>query len=117
MPAIQITTKAEFDALLESHPYVTLVATTSKNALNRLVGPTFNKKADEYASIAGKYALARFNIDEVPGIAEELNADINRTPILINIRGGEVHESWMVHAPQMVQQFVDRFAAKATEGN
>ncbi|KAL4908250.1 hypothetical protein BDW74DRAFT_147133 [Aspergillus multicolor] len=116
MPAIQITTKAEFDALLESHPYVTLEATTSKHLLNKILDPTFNKKADEYASIADKYALARFNIDEIPELAEELRTRLYKTPMLIDFKDGQRREPQTVFAPQLVQQYVDRFAAKVTEG-
>lgn len=72
MAVVDIKTKDEFDSLVQSTPYVALQAHATWCGPCKAIAPVFSRHAASQ-SVPQKYTFARFDTDEVPDLAYELN--------------------------------------------
>ncbi len=72
MAVVDIKTKDEFDTLVQSTPYVALQAHATWCGPCKAIAPVFSRHAASQ-SVPQKYTFARFDTDEVPDLAYELN--------------------------------------------
>lgn len=71
MPVVQITSKAQFDTLIQSTPYVAVQASASWCGPCKAISPMFVKHSDALG-VENQYAFAKFDTDDVPDLAFEL---------------------------------------------
>jgi len=86
MSVKEITSKADFDALISSTPFVALETYGVWSAYCKAISPYFAKQADDFA-VPEKFVFARFDKEEVPDLANELV--ISSMPVFIFFENGE----------------------------
>lgn len=110
MPVIDITSKSQFDALIQSHPYVALQAHASWCGPCKAISPFFVKHSDAL-SIPDTYAFARFDTDDVPDLAFELG--IRTIPAFFFFENGDKASELGGTKPPVLKKIVEDIAEKA----
>ncbi|KAF4961043.1 hypothetical protein FSARC_10277 [Fusarium sarcochroum] len=105
----EITTKAQFDELIKSTPYVALQAHATWCGPCKAISPIFNKHADALKS--DKYVFAKFDTDDVPDLAFELG--IRSIPAFFFFENGDKTDNLAGAAPPKLKALVEDYAAKA----
>lgn len=114
MSAVQsITTKAQFDELIEKTPHVVLQATASWCGPCKAITPLYNKHADTL-SIPDRYAFARFDTDDVPDLAFELG--IRTIPAFFFFENGDKANTVAGANPPLLKKAVEEVGEKAKGG-
>ncbi|KAK2605870.1 hypothetical protein QQS21_003710 [Conoideocrella luteorostrata] len=70
MPVITITSKSQFDSLIKSTPFVALQASASWCGPCKAISPHFVKHSEK--GIDETFVFAKFDTDDVPDLASEL---------------------------------------------
>ncbi|KAF4341260.1 thioredoxin 1 [Fusarium beomiforme] len=109
---VEIKTKAQFDELVKSTPYVALQAHASWCGPCKAISPIFNKQAAEHKS--DKYAFAKFDTDEVPDLAFELG--IRSIPAFFFFENGDKDSDLLGAVPPKLTTAVKSYADKANGG-
>ncbi|KAM5354037.1 hypothetical protein ACJ41O_000687 [Fusarium nematophilum] len=104
-----IKTKAQFDELIKSTPYVVLQAHATWCGPCKAISPLFNKHADAL-SVPSKYAFARFDTDDVPDLAFELG--IRSVPAFFFFENGDKDETVNGAVPPALKKAVEARAEK-----
>lgn len=110
MSVVDIKTKAQFDELLKSSSLVSLQAHAEWCGPCKAISPFFEKHATA-AAIPDKYTFARFDIEEVPDLSQELG--IKSIPAFFFFENGTLEENIVGTKPADLKKAVDGFAAKA----
>ncbi|KAL7946972.1 thioredoxin M-type [Trichoderma barbatum] len=113
MAVIDIKTKAQFDELTKTTPFVALQAHATWCGPCKAISPMFNKHAETLA-IPEKYTFARFDTDEVPDLAFELG--IRSIPAFFVFENGEKSETLTGANPPALQKLTASIAEKAKAG-
>ncbi|KAI9159057.1 Thioredoxin [Paramyrothecium foliicola] len=69
---VDITSKAQFDELIEATPYVALQAHATWCGPCKAISPIFKKQAEKLVQHQPVYTFAKFDIDDVPELAADL---------------------------------------------
>ncbi|UKZ78941.1 hypothetical protein TrVFT333_006688 [Trichoderma virens FT-333] len=85
MSVIDITSKAQFDELIKTTPYIALQAHATWCGPCKAISPIFTKQSDALTN--DKFTFARFDTDEVPDLAFELG--IRSIPAFFIFENGE----------------------------
>jgi thioredoxin 1 len=109
----EITSKAEFDQLLKSNPYVFVQAHATWCGPCKAISPFFEKHADQY-QIPDKYAFVKFDTDEVPDLAQELG--IRSIPAFFMFENGDKVENLAGANPPALQKLAQTYSEKAAGG-
>jgi thioredoxin 1 len=110
MAVIDITTKAQFDELVKTTPYVALQAHATWCGPCKAISPIFSKQADNLA-IPDKYTFARFDTDDVSDLAMELG--IRSIPAFFFFENGDKVDSLTGANPPALQKLTQGIAEKA----
>lgn len=112
MAVVDIKTKDEFDSLVKSTPYVALQAHAPWCGPCKTIAPFFTRHAASQ-SVPQKYTFARFDTDEVPDLAYELN--IRSIPAFYFFEKGDRASKLDVAgtSPPALKKSVDECYAKA----
>ena len=111
-PVHNITSKAQFDELVKTTPYVALQAHASWCGPCKAISPIFNKQAVEHKS--DKFAFAKFDTDDVPDLAFELG--IRSIPAFFFFENGNKDSDLMGAVPPKLTAAIGGYAAKAKGG-
>ncbi|KAM0210845.1 hypothetical protein ACHAQI_005567 [Fusarium lateritium] len=95
MPTTVIQSKEEYDELLQSHKYAVVYASASWVGRCKAIDPYFDKHADEYDDVSEKIAFIKFDMEEVPGLAQELL--VRSVPTFFAFEDGELADRKFVH--------------------
>ncbi|KAF4450326.1 thioredoxin 1 [Fusarium austroafricanum] len=109
---VEIKTKAQFDELIKTTPYVALQAHASWCGPCKAISPIFQKQATEHKS--DKYAFAKFDTDDVPDLAFELG--IRSIPAFFFFANGDKDSDLLGAVPPKLKAAVEGYAAKANAG-
>ncbi|KAL7935796.1 thioredoxin M-type [Trichoderma chlorosporum] len=109
MAVIDIKTKAQFDELAKSTPYVALQAHATWCGPCKAISPLFSKHADNLSS--DKFTFARFDTDEVPDLAFELG--IRSIPAFFIFENGDKADTLTGANPPALQKLTAEIAEKA----
>lgn len=112
MTITELKTKKDYLKLLQDNPYVAIQASATWCGPCKAISPIFAKHAGEHAS-PSKYAFAKFDIDEVPDVANELG--IRSVPAFFFFKDGDLDESVTGANVPAVKKNVEAYAAKAKE--
>ncbi|PNY24670.1 Thioredoxin [Tolypocladium capitatum] len=110
MSVVDITSKAQFDALIKENPYVAVQAHATWCGPCKAISPMFKKHA-ETLSVRDAYAFARFDTDEVPDLASELG--IRSIPAFFFFENGDKAASVTGANPSALKASVEQFSEKA----
>ncbi|POR38591.1 Thioredoxin [Tolypocladium paradoxum] len=110
MSVIDITSKAQFDALIKENPYVAVQAHATWCGPCKAISPMFQKHA-ETLSVPNTYAFARFDTDEVPDLAFELG--IRSIPAFFFFENGDKAASLSGANPPALKKSVEEIFEKA----
>ncbi|KAG5933396.1 hypothetical protein E4U53_001008 [Claviceps sorghi] len=114
MPVITLTSKAEFDALLKSTPFVAVQASASWCGPCKAISPIFERHSDALA-VENTYAFAKFDTDNVPDLAFELG--VRSLPTFVFFENGNKTEGTLTGAnPPVLEKRVHELADKAKSG-
>merc|ERR1712054_420751 len=91
MSVQDITSKAEFDALLKASPYVALQATATWCGPCKAISPIYNKLAESNKDAAANAKFVRFDIDADSDLTQELG--IRSVPAFFFFENGEKADS------------------------
>ncbi|KAM0342958.1 hypothetical protein ACHAPU_008988 [Fusarium lateritium] len=106
---IEITTKAQFDELVKTTPYVALQAHAVWCGPCKAISPIFNKQA--IANKSEKFAFAKFDTDEVPDLAHELG--IRSIPAFFFFEDGDKASDLLGAVPPKLTAAIKGYADKA----
>jgi thioredoxin 1 len=112
MSVVEITTKAQFDELVKTTPYVALQAHATWCGPCKAISPFFAKHATA-ASVPGALAFAKFDTDDVPDLAFELG--IRSIPAFFFFESGEKATDLAGANPAALKKLVDTYADKAKD--
>lgn len=109
MSVTDITSKAQFDELIKSTPYVAVQAHATWCGPCKAIAPFFNK----FAGTLGqeKYKFVRFDTDEVPDLSFELN--IRSIPAFFFFENGDKVNDMVGPKPPVLQKALEDLSAKA----
>jgi thioredoxin 1 len=111
MPVINITSKSEFDELINKTPYVAVQASASWCGPCKAISPMFVKHSDALG-IENTYAFAKFDTDDVPDLAFELG--VRSLPTFYFFENGDKTDSNVTGAnPPALKKTVEEVSAKA----
>lgn len=110
MSVTEITSKAQFDELIQSTPYVAIQAHATWCGPCKAISPFFAKLAGEQAA-QGSYALVKFDTDDVPDLAMELG--IRSIPAFFFFENGEKVDSLAGANPPALTKLVNTYGEKA----
>jgi len=110
MAVIDIKSKAQFDELTKSTPFVALQAHATWCGPCKAISPMFTKHAETLA-IPNKYTFARFDMDEVPDLAFELG--IRSVPAFFIFENGDKTGSLTGANPPALRKLAENVAKKA----
>ena len=110
----EISTKAQFDELLKTHPYVFLQAHATWCGPCKAISPFFEKHAAEWDSVKDKYAFVKFDTDDVPDLAQELG--IRSIPAFFMFENGEKIDNLAGANPPALKKLADTYGEKAKSG-
>ncbi|PHH61599.1 hypothetical protein CDD81_8114 [Ophiocordyceps australis] len=102
-----IKTKTQFENLIKDNPYVALQAHATWCGPCKAISPIFQKHADSFKTLV----FARFDTDEVPDLAHELN--IRSIPAFFFFENGEKTSNVAGATPPSLEKAVKDLAAKA----
>jgi len=114
MSVIDITSKTQFDELIKKHPHVAIQAHATWCGPCRAISPIFTKHATEKLAPEGaadKLAFARFDTDEVPDLAFEL--DIRSIPAFFFFNNGDKADSLAGANPPALKARIDKMSEEA----
>jgi thioredoxin 1 len=110
MSVKEISSMAEFRTLVSSTTFVALEAYATWVGPCRIMGPLFKKHADDLA-IPGKYVFARFDVDLVSEIAQEVG--VRAMPTFIFFDNGEKVKDLVGASPPALQAAVGELSSQA----
>ncbi|KAH6603652.1 thioredoxin 1 [Trichoderma cornu-damae] len=113
MAVLEIKTKAQFDELTRTTPYVALQAHATWCGPCKAISPIFAKQSEALA-VPEKYAFARFDTDEVPDLASELG--IRSIPAFFIFENGDKADTLTGANPPALQKLTASVADKANKG-
>lgn len=113
MTVTELSTKQEYLKLVQDNPYVAIQASATWCGPCKAISPIFAKHAGEHAA-PSKYAFAKFDIDQVPDLANELG--IRSVPAFFFFKDGDLDESITGANVPKVKKQVEAYAAQAKEG-
>lgn len=113
MSVVDIKTKAQFDELVKTTPYVAVQAHAVWCGPCKAISPFFNKFATSL-SLPQKYTFARFDTDEVPDLAFELN--IRSIPAFFFFENGDKTADLTGPKPPVLQKAMEELSTKAKAG-
>jgi thioredoxin 1 len=111
-PVTEITSKAQFDELVKTTPYVALQAHASWCGPCKAISPIFKKQAEKH--ISEKFAFAKFDTDDVPDLAFELG--IRSIPAFFFFENGDKASDLLGAVPPKLTAAIDGYAEKAKGG-
>ncbi|KAG9250724.1 thioredoxin-like protein [Emericellopsis atlantica] len=111
MSVQDITSKAEFDALLKTSPYVALQATATWCGPCKAISPIYNKLAESNKDAAAA-KFVRFDIDADSDLTQELG--IRSVPAFFFFENGEKVDSVVGANPPALQKAVGALVEKAS---
>ncbi|KAJ2970629.1 hypothetical protein NQ176_g8101 [Zarea fungicola] len=111
MSVVDIKTKAQFDELIKTTPYVAVQAhATWCGPLQGHLPPFFSKFATSLSQ-PEKYTFARFDTDDVPDLAFELN--IRSIPAFFFFEKGDKTGDLVGPKPPALQKAIEDLSTKA----
>jgi thioredoxin 1 len=110
MSVKEIPSKAEFNALIASTPFVALQAHASWCGPCKAIGPFFAKHASSLA-IPEKYVFAKFDTDIARDLAQELG--IRSIPAFFFFENGEKTDQLAGANPPALKKIVEDLSDKA----
>ncbi len=111
MPVITITSKAQFDDLVTSTPYVVLQASASWCGPCKAISPMFVRHSDALG-IENTYAFAKFDTDDVADLASELG--VRSLPTFYFFENGDKADAGVTGAnPPALKKRVEEVSEKA----
>ncbi|RGP79213.1 thioredoxin 1 [Fusarium longipes] len=111
-PVTEIKTKAQFDELVKTTPYVALQAHAAWCGPCKAISPIFKKQAEKHTS--EKFAFAKFDTDDVPDLAHELG--IRSIPAFFFFEDGDKAGDLVGAVPPKLIAALDGYADKAKGG-
>lgn len=114
MSVIDITSKADFDALVQKHSHVALQAHATWCGPCKAISPIFSKEAKtllESHAQKDKLAFARFDTDDVPDLAFELG--IRSIPAFFFFENGEKSDTVAGANPPALKTRIAKMAESA----
>ncbi|PHH75113.1 hypothetical protein CDD82_4590 [Ophiocordyceps australis] len=109
-PVTDIKSMTQFKSFINDNPYVALQAHATWCGPCKAISPIFEKHADALAR-PDTLAFARFDTDDVPDLAHELN--IRSIPAFFFFEKGEKTNNVAGAAPPALEKAVKELAAKA----
>ncbi|KAH7303286.1 thioredoxin-like protein [Stachybotrys elegans] len=109
MTVTEIKTRAEFDALISSTPYVALQASASWCGPCKAISPFYAKHASSLA-VPERVAFAKFDTDDIPDLAADLG--IRSIPAFFTFESGDKTDTLAGANPAALKKLVDGLAAK-----
>ncbi|KAL6850564.1 hypothetical protein ACO1O0_007688 [Amphichorda felina] len=116
MSVIEITSKAQFDELIKSHPYVALQAHATWCGPCKAISPIYTKNATEKLAPEGaadKLAFAKFDTDDVPDLAFELG--IRSIPAFFFFENQDKADSLTGANPTALKARIDKMSEAANK--
>ncbi|KAF7563640.1 hypothetical protein G7046_g444 [Stylonectria norvegica] len=110
MSVLTLTSRQQFQQLIDSTPYVAVQATASWCGPCKAITPFFNKHADAL-SAPEAYTFARFDTDDVPELAFELG--IRSIPAFFFFEKGDKSDDLAGANPPALKKIVEAYAEKA----
>lgn len=110
MSVTELKTKADFEKLISSTPYVAIQAHATWCGPCKAISPFFAKQAGAL-SVPDKVAFAKFDTDDVPDLAFELG--IRSIPAFFFFENGDKTGDLLGAKPPVLQKAVEELAAKA----
>jgi thioredoxin 1 len=111
MTVTEVKTRAEFDALIASTPYVALQASASWCGPCKAISPFYVKHAASLA-VPDRVAFAKFDTDDIPDLAQDLG--IRSIPAFFTFESGDKTDSLAGVNPAALKKLVDGLAEKNT---
>ncbi|KAG5665794.1 hypothetical protein KAF25_009919 [Fusarium avenaceum] len=108
----EIKTKAEFDELVKTTPYVALQAHAAWCGPCKAISPIFAKQAKENKS--EKFAFAKFDTDDVPDLAFELG--IRSIPAFFFFKDGDKDSDLLGAVPPKLTAAIKGYVEQAQGG-
>ncbi|KAF4449884.1 thioredoxin 1 [Fusarium albosuccineum] len=113
MAVVTLTSKAQFDELINKTPYVVIQAHATWCGPCKAISPIYNKHA-EALTVPNKYAFAKFDTDDVPDLAFELG--IRSIPAFFFFENGDKDKTLQGANPPALKERVEGYATKANGG-
>lgn len=110
MSVVDIKTKAQFDELIKTTPYVAVQAHATWCGPCKAISPFFSKFATSLSQ-PQKYTFARFDTDDVPDLAFELN--IRSIPAFFFFENGDKTGDLTGPKPPALQKAIEELSTKA----
>lgn len=110
MPAVEITSKKQFDDLVAKTPFVALQAHATWCGPCKAISPIFEGLSKDLA-VENQYAFAKFDVDDVSPLASELG--ISSIPAFFFFKNGEKETALRGANPKALQEAAKHLGEQA----